>query len=206
MESFRRGAIGLHEIPAIDCFLWWDPLLSLRFHKKRPLRVDPVLQNIYGLGGKRALQPTWLPSLSKWASCVTVLGNLRQYLLGRSRPVFPPGPIGQGLGHFPRAITDQTPLPPTSITWLRSVDQSCRSFGKTPTIVLAAWPLLAQVRYASHLYFQRFQVRLAFSFLHQKQRFFLEPPTAVGVSQATPQASSNPSVSLQNFYEKIGTP
>ncbi len=173
------------------------PLLSLRFHQKRPLRFDPVLQNIFGFRRKREPQPTGFPSLTRSALCVIVLGDLGQYLLGRSQPVLPAGPDRSRVRRFFRAITSRTPLPSTSITVLRSVGQSGRSFGKTPTITLGAWVLLAWVTYGSSFSLKRLQLPRAFSFLRQKQRFFVECLPLAGVLQATPQASSNPPASLR---------
>ncbi len=102
--SFRRGEIGLHEIPSIDRFLFWDPLLSLRFHQKRPRGSTPYSKGFMRLEAReRPTDPA--PQFERIRVLPDRFGNLGEHLLGTSHPAFPLGPIAHGLGHFFAAIT-----------------------------------------------------------------------------------------------------
>ncbi len=47
--NFRRPEVNLQEIPAMDRFLFWEPLLSVRFRQKRPRGSTPYSQVFMGL-------------------------------------------------------------------------------------------------------------------------------------------------------------
>ncbi len=99
----------------MDRFLFWEPLLSVRFRQKGPRGSTAYSKVFMGLQTKENAPTDRARQFKRIGFWRDRFANVGQYLLSRSQPGFPPGAIAQGLGHLPRAIRDRTPLASTPI-------------------------------------------------------------------------------------------